>query len=112
MIGNFLYLDGSKGPLEIRHFGTIFVPNRKLYFKYWPLENMISFSLFSDQDMYSSENLWTADFGLILDWDNTQRPFQSWVSTLCFILGVSGASAVLYLKKEKNCHCVTSSEMK
>ncbi|KAK2495847.1 LOW QUALITY PROTEIN: hypothetical protein MC885_000692 [Smutsia gigantea] len=29
------------------------------------------------EDMYSSENLWTADFGLILDWENTQRPFQS-----------------------------------
>lgn len=30
-----------------------------------------------EQDMYSSEKPWTADLGLILDWNNTHRGLQS-----------------------------------
>lgn len=33
--------------------------------------------VYSKQDMYSSEKPWTADLGLILDWNNTHRGLQS-----------------------------------
>lgn len=40
-------------------------------------------SLFSSQDMYSSEKHWTADLGVApTDRDHIQRHLQSWVSVL------------------------------
>lgn len=77
-------------------------PFRRFYFKCWPLEKMISFSLFSDQDMYSSEKIWAADSGLFSDRDSLQGHFQSWVSVhLCLISGASGAF-VEYSKRRKS----------
>ena len=33
------------------------------------------------EDMYSSEKHWTADLGVVPDWDHIQRHLQSWIQT-------------------------------